>query len=184
MPSGAEVLRDGTIGREEPLGVPCRLKSLHPPFPLAGRLVGVFRTVIQIPVLAVLHARQDLPLGRPIAFELVRDDHPRHIPAALEQLAEEFLGRVLVPPTLDQDIQDMTVLIHRPPEIVACATNRQEYLIQVPLVPGLSPASPRHNILYSGGELTRPCLPNIRLTRTQSCTAHRRQSSMYESQGV
>src|SRR5215831_10281178 len=34
----------------------------------------------------------------------------------------------------------MTVLIHRPPEIVACATNSQEDLIQVPLIPGLSPA--------------------------------------------
>jgi len=44
--------------------------------------------------------------------------------------------------------------------------------------------SPRQDILYSGGELTRPCLPNIRLTRTQSCTAHRRRSSLYESQGV
>jgi hypothetical protein len=102
--------------------------------------MGVLRAGVEIPVLAVLHARQDLPLGRPIAFERVRDDHPRHIPAALEQLAEEFLGRMLVPPTLDQDIQDMTVLIHCPPERVACATNRQEYLIQVPLIPGLSPA--------------------------------------------
>src|SRR5262245_10199805 len=102
--------------------------------------MGVLRAVIEIPVLAVLHARQDLPLGRTIAFELVRDEHPRHILAALEQLAEEFLGRMLVPPTLDQDIQDMTVLIYHPPEIVACATNRQEDLIQVPRIPGLSPA--------------------------------------------
>ena len=36
MPSGAEVLSDGAICRKEPLGVPCRLKSVHPPFPLAG----------------------------------------------------------------------------------------------------------------------------------------------------
>jgi hypothetical protein len=99
--------------------------------------MGVLRAVIEIPVLAVLHARQDLPLGRTIAFELVRNDHPRHILAALEQLTEEFLGRVLVPLTLDQNIQDMTVLIHCPPQIVACATNRQEDLIQVPLIPGL-----------------------------------------------
>src|SRR5688500_2814972 len=142
MPSGAEVLRDGTIGREEPLGVPCRLKSLHPPFPLAGRLVGVFRTVIQIAVLAVLHARQDLPLGRAIAFELVRDDHPRNVLAALEQLAEECLGCVLVPPSLDQDIQYMTVLIDRPPEIMALAADRERHLVQVPLIarPGTSTA--------------------------------------------
>jgi hypothetical protein len=37
-------------------------------------------------------------------------------------------------------------------------------------------ASPRHNILYSGGELTRPCLGNIRLTSVHGRTAHRRRS--------
>ncbi len=72
-------MSNGAVRRKEPLGVPCRLKALHPPFPLAGRLVGVFRTVIQIAVLAVLHARQDLPLGRAIAFQLIRDDDPRRI---------------------------------------------------------------------------------------------------------
>jgi hypothetical protein len=66
--------------------------------------MGVFRTVVEIAVLAVLHPRQYFPLRRTIAFELVRDEHPRNILAALEQLAEEFLRCMLVPPTLDQDI--------------------------------------------------------------------------------
>src|SRR5262245_18023377 len=99
--SRSEMLGNGTIRGEEPLRLHGRLEPLHPPLPLAGGLMGVLRAVIEIPVLAVLHAGQDLPLGRTIAFELVRDDHPRHILAALEQLAEEFLGRVLIPPALD-----------------------------------------------------------------------------------
>jgi hypothetical protein len=48
MPARTEVLGDGTIGREELLGVSRRLKPLHPPLPLAGRLVGILRAVVQV----------------------------------------------------------------------------------------------------------------------------------------
>ena len=97
-------------------------------------MVRILGAVIEIPVLAVLHPRQHLLFCGTIAFELVRDDDPRNILAALEQLAEEFLGRVFVPQPLDQDIQDMTVLIHRPPQVVAFAMDCQKDLIEVPLV--------------------------------------------------
>ena len=36
MMSQVEVLRNGTIRGEEPLGVSCGLKPLHAPFALAG----------------------------------------------------------------------------------------------------------------------------------------------------
>jgi hypothetical protein len=44
------------------------------------------------------------------------------------------------------------------------------------------PSSPRQDILYLGGELIRPCLGNIRLTGTQSCTAPSQEPSMPASQ--
>ena len=47
---------------------------------------------------------------------------------------------------------------------------------------GTRSGSPRQDILYSGGELTRPCWGNIRLTSTQSRTAPRKEPSMRESQ--
>ena len=122
------------MGREEALRMACRLEAPHDPLPLARRLVGVFRPVIEVPVLPMLHARQYFPLGRAIAFELVGDDHPRNIPAALEQLTEEFLGGVLVPPTLDQHIQHITVLIHLPPQVVTLLIDGEEDLIKVPLL--------------------------------------------------
>jgi hypothetical protein len=62
-------------------------------------------------MLAVLHARQDFPLGRAIAFELIRDDHPWHVGQALEQLAEELLRGLLIPPTLHQNFQHVAILI-------------------------------------------------------------------------
>jgi hypothetical protein len=77
-----------------------------------------------------------------VALELIRDDHPGDILTAFEELAEEFLGRVLIPPPLYENIQHMTVLIHGAPQIVVLLIDREEHLIQVPLITGTrTPAS-------------------------------------------
>jgi hypothetical protein len=115
MLSWAEMLRNGTIGGEQPLGLPSRLEPLHAPLPLAGGLVRILRPSVQMALLAMFHTGHELVHGGTVALELVRDAHPRNILAALELLAEEVLGRVLVPPTSGQDIQDMTILIYCPP---------------------------------------------------------------------
>jgi len=132
--SWAEMLGNRSIRGEKPLGVPWRLEPLHAPLSLAGGLVGVLRAVIQIPMLPMFHAWQELPLGGSITVQLVRDDDPWSILAPLEQLAEEFLCDLLVPPALHQDIEHLALLIHRPPEVVAFAMNGQKHLIQMPLV--------------------------------------------------
>jgi hypothetical protein len=90
---------------------------------------------------AMFRARQDFLLPRAVALQLVRYDHPWHVGQALEQPPEELLGGFSVPLTLDENIQDVAVLIHGTPQIVVFAVNREEYLIQVPLVarPGAPP---------------------------------------------
>ena len=97
-------------------------------------MVRVFGTVVQVAVLPVFDVREDLPLRRAVAFQPIGDDDPRHVPAAFKELAEELLGRVLVPPTLHQDIEHRPVLIHGPPEIMALPIDREEDFIQVPLI--------------------------------------------------
>jgi hypothetical protein len=97
--------------------------------------VGILRSVIEIPVLAVLHPRENLPLRCAVAFQLVRDDHARYIRQPLEEFAEEFLRRFLVPTTLDENIQDdVAVLVHGTPEVVPCPIDRQKHLIQMPFI--------------------------------------------------
>src|SRR5262245_1092258 len=129
MSSRAEVSGNRAIGGEEPLRMFSRLEPLHLALPLAGGLMRVLRAVNEIPMLAVLHARQYCPLGSTIAFELVRDDHPRNVPAALEQLAEESLGGLLVPPALHQNVEDIPLLIDRTPEVAAFPIHREEHFI-------------------------------------------------------
>lgn len=89
MPSRAEVLRDRTIGGEGLLRVPWGLESLHAPLPLAGRLMGILRTVVQIAVLLIPPALyqdvEHIPLliyGPPevIAFPVDRQEHFIHMP--------------------------------------------------------------------------------------------------------
>ena len=52
------------MGREEALRMACRLEAPHDLLPLARRLVGVFRPVIEVPVLPMLHARQYFRYGQ------------------------------------------------------------------------------------------------------------------------
>ncbi len=134
MPTRSKVLGNGTIRGEETLRVPGGLKPLHAPLALAGRLMGILRTVIEITVLAMFHPREDFPLRRPVAFELVGEDHAGHVGEPLEEFTEELLGSPLVAPTLHEDIEDIAVLIHGSPEIMTFAMNCQNHLIQVPFV--------------------------------------------------
>jgi hypothetical protein len=134
MGSWAEVLGDGPIRGKEPLGMPCRLEALHPPLPLTRRVVRVLRTVVELAMLAMLYARQELTFGRSITFELIGDEHPGHILVPFEQCAEEPLSRRFVPAPSHQNIQHIPILIHRSQQIVASLVEAEQHLIQMPLV--------------------------------------------------
>src|SRR5215510_10346835 len=134
MPSGAEVLGNGSIGREKPLRMPCRLKPLHAILPLARGPMRVLAPVIEVTALTVFDPRQYLALGCAITFQLIRNDDPWHLRQALEELPEELLRRLFVASALDEDIQDVVVLIHRAPQVMAFAVNRQQDLIQMPFI--------------------------------------------------
>jgi hypothetical protein len=104
-------------------------------------LVGVLRPVIEVAVLARFDPRTELALGGSVALEVVGHEHARHVGQSLEQLAEELLGRFLIPAALHQDIPHGPVLIHRPPEVLTLALNRQKPLLHLPLVPRPRPAA-------------------------------------------
>jgi hypothetical protein len=99
---------------------------------LAGRLVGILGAIVQIAVLPMFHTGQDLPLGRAITRPLIREHDTRHIHQALEQLADERLGSLCVPTTLDQNVEDVAVLIHGPPEIMALPIDGGKDFVHLP----------------------------------------------------
>jgi hypothetical protein len=70
MPAWSKVLGNRSICGEKSLRVPWGLKPLHPPLALPGGLMGVFRAVIEIPMLTVLDSRRNLALGGPVVLRL------------------------------------------------------------------------------------------------------------------
>src|SRR5215510_10837121 len=91
MPSGAKVLGNRTIRGQKALGMSRRLQPLHPILTLARRPMRVLTPVVEVPTLTVFNPRQDLPFGRAVALQLIRDDHPRYVLQALEQLTKNAL---------------------------------------------------------------------------------------------
>ena len=79
MPPGAKVWEDGSIRREQPLGMPRGFKPLHPALALTRRPVRVLTAVIEIATLAMLDTGQNLAFGRRVALQFIRDDHARHV---------------------------------------------------------------------------------------------------------
>ena len=73
MAPKSEVLSNGPTGGEKPLGVPGRLEPMHAPPALAGGLMRVFRTVIQVSMLAMFHTGQGLALRRAVARQFIRN---------------------------------------------------------------------------------------------------------------
>src|SRR5215471_6817543 len=134
MPSGSKVLGNRSVRRQKALGMTRRLQPLHTILTLTRGTMGMLTPVVQIATLAVFDPGQDLSFGRAVALQLLRDDDPRDISQALEQLAKELLRRVLIAPALDQNVEDVVVLVDSAPQVMTFAMNRQKHLVQVPLV--------------------------------------------------
>src|SRR4051794_6157580 len=92
--------------------------------------------IVEPLVPAVLAPGHQLPLRGGIARQLVRDHDPRRPALALEELAEQALGRSLVAPALDEDVEHEAVLVDGPPQPVLLAGHPDLDLVQVPLVTG------------------------------------------------
>src|SRR5262245_46278273 len=134
MPSWSEVLGDGSISRQKTLGMPGRFEPLHAPLALTRRPMRIFTSVIEIATLTMFDPRQNLALRGAVAFQLIRDDHPGDILTTFEQLAEKLLRGLFVAPALHQNIENIVVLVHRPPQVMPLTMNGEKYLIQVLLV--------------------------------------------------
>jgi hypothetical protein len=78
------MLGHGSIREEKALDVTRRFEPLHAALTLARRPMRILAPVIEIPTLPMFHTRHHLALGRSVAFQLVRNEHPRHVLQTLE----------------------------------------------------------------------------------------------------
>jgi hypothetical protein len=94
-------------------------EAFHRRLALPGGLMGVLGAIVQVLRPAIGHRRHHHAVSDPVAGELVGHQHPRHVPQALGQSAEELLGGLGIPARLDQDVEYVAVLVDRAPQASA-----------------------------------------------------------------
>ena len=90
---------------------------------------------------------------------------------ALEEFAKELLGSPFVPPALHQDIEQVTMLINSPPEIVQFTVHFKKHLVKVPFITCLS---------MSATELVGILLPKLLASLANSLVSHDNLSSGHQ----
>jgi hypothetical protein len=129
MAAKIEEICDGSVHADESLRLKHRFESPHPPFPHPGRLVGEFDPIVRVSRSVVDRFWDEFPPRDRVAPQLVRHDRPGLSPMAGKQASEESLGGLRISSLLEQHINDLTILVDRPPQVPLLASDSNEDLI-------------------------------------------------------
>ena len=100
----------------------------------------------------------DVPMGDAVAAQLVGHETRRFLALPLQEFSEESPRRTPVSTRLDEDIDQITVLVHGAPEILTLTVDRDEDFVQKPRIAEAALSSPQPPGVL-GAELLAP-LPN------------------------
>ncbi len=115
-----EVIADGGEDGDEPLQASRRSKALHCSLALSQRNMRILGPVVEPLVGAMLDCRHDLTPGSGIRAELVGDHPSGRTALLLEKTPQQAPCRLGVAPGLDDFIEDIAILIDRPPQPASC----------------------------------------------------------------
>jgi hypothetical protein len=74
VPAHSEEILDGIVDGEKPLGVLSRFESAHLPFPLTGRLMRGFESIVGVSLHTMSHVAEDSSHGSGVASQFVGND--------------------------------------------------------------------------------------------------------------
>jgi len=92
----------------------------------------ILRPIVEPLVRAVFDGRHNLALGGRVGTKLVGDHAPGWAALLAQETPQQALGGRGVAPALNDLIQDVSILINRPPQPVLLARDRDHDLIEVP----------------------------------------------------
>ena len=104
------------------------------PLPLARRFVRDFGSIVRIDVVDVLHREHDRSMRGSIASEFIGHQPPGFFPLAIDETVEKAFGLRLIAPTLEENINDITVLIDRPIQIVSLSLHGDKDFVDMPRI--------------------------------------------------
>ena len=141
MTSDSEQVVNGAVDAEKSLDLGRCFESTHLAFLLSGVLVGNFSSVVLVPAGSMGNGWKDFSVSRRIASKLVGNELPGWLPLVFQNLAKEAFDGSPVSVACHQDIEDVVVLVHRPPQIMTLTADGDEHFVHVPDVaePALSP---------------------------------------------
>ncbi len=91
-------------------------------------------SIVRVLARVVGHQGHDVAMGDTVAAQLVGDETTRFPSLTLQESPKESSRRPPVPTRLDEDVDYVTVLIYRAPEILALPVDRHEDFIQKPRI--------------------------------------------------
>jgi len=112
MSPNAKQIPDHTVERQKSPVLAGRFESAHLSFSHPSRLMRNLDAMVGILLGIVGNTRQDRSTGSTIALQLVGDDPEWLLALTAQQSAKKPLGGTLIAARLQQNIDDITVLIH------------------------------------------------------------------------
>ena len=106
---------DGGMDVEKTLRRSRRLEPLHLALSSPHDLMGVFGAIVPSETPIVRAGEAQLPEGRPVGAQLVGDQQFRCEALFLEQLAHKPKCRLRIAPTLNEHIEDFTLVVDGAP---------------------------------------------------------------------
>ena len=142
MSTHSEEILHHAVDRREALQMDRRLEAPHLALTLTRRLVRDFRPVVRVLIRAVDHRRHHRTARRRVTAELVGDQSARDTALPFQQFPKEPYRGTTIPARLHQDVEHVAVFIHRAPEILLAAVERDEELVEIPRVSLLTAPPP------------------------------------------
>ena len=108
----------------------------------SGVLLGNYSSVVLVLARPMGNGWKDLSVEGRTASKLVGRELPRWPPLLFQNLAKEALSSSLVAAACDQDIENIAVLVHCSPKIMALTADGDEHLVDAPDVAESTLSSP------------------------------------------
>ena len=103
-------------------------------FSLSRGLMRDFGTIVRVLGCVMGDRGHDLPMCNTVAPQLVGHETRRFLSLPLQEFPKESPRRTPVPAGLDEEVDQVPVLVHGAPEILALTVDRDEDLVQKPRI--------------------------------------------------
>ena len=124
-----EILHD-TVNRREPLALSGRRETPHLALPLPRRLVGDLGSMVRVLISDVDHGRHHGAARGGVGAQRVGDQASRDTALGCQQRPKASDGCSPIPVRWHEDVQDVTVLVDRAPQILLATLDRDEPLVE------------------------------------------------------